>query len=98
MNDLAELNPEVEAQHMPDLQNQACPADDPSEFVHLFDGDADRFLAQHVLAGLERLYRRGDVEGIRDADDDRLDLRIAQHLVVVEIDLSGVVESAKAPG
>ncbi len=49
------------------------------------DGRAQRLLDQDVLAGLERLQRRGHVELVGDGDDHRLDLRVGQHGVVIAI-------------
>ena len=38
------------------------------------------------------------MKGVGNADDDRLNVRIGQHLVVVEVDIPRVVEPAKAIG
>ncbi len=68
------------------------------QFLDFFHCNADRLFAQHVLSRGKRLQRSWNMKGIGNGDDDRLNVRIGEHLVVVEIDVVRVVEPAKAIG
>ena len=73
--------PGVEALHVADLEHlagalrrRACSA------LHLLDGDAERLLAEHVLAGLERRDRRPATWKASDGGDDHgLDVGVGEH-------------------
>jgi hypothetical protein len=46
---------------------------------------AERLLAEHVLAHLERADRPVDVHGVRQRDVDGLDLRVREQLLVAAV-------------
>lgn len=83
----------VEAAIVADLDDQAGRRGPVAERTARLDGCSERFLDQHVFAGLERLNRRGDVKLVGDCDDDRLDLRVGQHGGIVAIGDPGLMDS-----
>ena len=83
---------------MADLQDPSAFSDRGFQLLDFLHCNADRLFAQHVLSGGKRLQRSWNMKGVGNADDDRLNVRIGQHLVVVEVDILRVVEPAKAIG
>ena len=51
-----------------------------------------------MLPGGKRLQRGRNMKGVGNGDDDRLNIWIGQHLVVIQIDSLRVVEPAKVIG
>ncbi len=70
---------------MTDLEDLAGFLDGCLQLQALFDGYANRLLAEHMLAGLQRAERGGYVEGVGRGDDDRIEIRIGEHLVVLAV-------------
>src|SRR6185295_20119721 len=48
---------------------------------HLFGVHRWRFLAEHMFAGLERSLRERIVQGVWQANDHRVQLRIEEHFI-----------------
>ena len=63
-----------------DVSAAAVPRRD--QLVDALDGHAQRLLAEHVLAGLERTHRPRHVQRVRQRHVDRVDVRIGQQVVV----------------
>ena len=84
---LGRLDAGVEALHVADLEDLAGTGEEGAEALDLLDGDAERLLAEDVLAGFERHGGGLDVEGVGGGDDDGVDGGVGQHLGVVGVGL-----------
>ncbi len=86
----------VEAAIVADLDDQVARRGPVAECAARLDCGPERFLDQHMLAGLECLHRRGDVKLVGDSDDHRLDLWVGQHGGVVAIGNPGLMHGRHA--
>ncbi len=93
---LGRLQPRVEALHVADLEDFAGLSDDRLKLLDLGDVDADRLLAEDVLAGLERRDGGRHVEGVRGRDDHGIQRRIGEHGIVVREGPLGLVRPGHA--
>ncbi len=86
----------VEALHVADLEHLAGLRRRRPQPLDLGDVGADRLLAEHVLAGLERRDRGRDVQGVGGRHDHGLQRRIGQHGVVIGEGALGLVRPGHA--
>ena len=75
----------VKAAIVADLQDQARILQALSKLLALLHVDAQRFLDQQVLSSRDRLESQRHMIGIRGGENDRLHLRVGQHLIVVAV-------------
>ena len=80
-----EGDPGIETAIVAHLDDQLGRRRTIAELAARLDRRAQRFLDQDVLAGRERLQGGRHMELVGDGDDDRVDPRVGQHLVVVAI-------------
>ena len=67
---LGALQSGIEALHVPDLKNLAAVLYGRSQAFSFFDGNAKRFFAEDMFAGLKRCRGRGDMKRVGRGDDD----------------------------
>lgn len=82
---LCSLQACVKALHVADLQYLAGLFDRILENEALLHCHANRLLAKDVLAGFKSLDGCGDMEGVSRRDDNRVEVRISEHRVVVVV-------------
>ena len=89
-------NAGIKAPVVPDLEDTPGLMNQASQLFTLLDGDAQRFLDEHMLAGGNGLLRERDVKLIRHAEEQGLDAIIRQHLVEVAVGGARLVQQRHA--
>jgi hypothetical protein len=82
---MREGDPGVEALHVANLEDETGLPHLTAERLAFLDGHAQRLLDQHVLPRRQRFGRRRDVELIGNRDDDGIDVRVGEQLIVVSV-------------
>src|SRR5215203_1877292 len=83
----------VEAPLGADLHDEPGYPGGVAQFLALLEGDAHRLLHQDVLACLEGLEGHRDVELVGDGDDDRVDVGVSEHGIIIAESFPGRVHS-----